>query len=153
MNGVHQIRQGASPQIGSSDTPKEQRVARKKYLPTVCEVKGQASGCVAGSVQDIQFDSAALYDITMRQKPVDGTGIRVRHTQPVGLGVKILEEEEIALMNGCQRTGCSLQISDGADVIDVRMSRDHRVEGKVQSAQPIENLCGVVSGINDKSVP
>jgi hypothetical protein len=157
---LHDLFKRTAPQIGAANAACEECVAgielwlSKDNLPGCFrEEKANAAGSVTGSVQDLGVVAAPLEGVAVFQKLIDSGEFGRLHAEKSGLDLHGVIQGEIIVVHHDRRAGVLMEPGNAADMIDVGVSTDDRLDRELVAAQKAEDAFDFVARINDDSFP
>src|SRR5262249_32676064 len=111
----------SSPEIGPANTVLKERVSRKHNVSPVFEQETRTARSVSRRVNHAELNAIAGDRAAVIQETIDRAAFWSRQTQPLGLCIQRIEQEQIGLVNRCGRTGSLLKLEDRSHMVDMCM--------------------------------
>ena len=148
LNGIKNLSVRSAPQVRAANALLEKGVASKKNVLLSCEMETCTAGCVSWRVQDPKFHAMTGNRAAVVKQAIDNASPGTRHSDPLGLHIEFIKEEDIRFVNRGRRSASLLKIVNRSNVIDMRVSADNLPGRESVFLEPLKYLLWIVSRID-----
>ena len=156
LDGIHDLIERAAPEIGAADAAGEERVSGEELrlgeldvAGIFGEIQGDATGRVAGSVNDIGLKTTPTERVAIFEELIDVDKFGSLHAEKIGLHIHPMVEGKIIIVHHDRRAGVLMELGKAADVINVGVGADDDFYCELVTAKKAEDALDLISGIDD----
>jgi len=156
LQGIHDLIERATPEIGAADAASEECVSREElrlgeldFTGILGEIQADAAGRVARSVNNIGLEAAPTESVAFLEKMIDLHEFGCFHAQEGGLDFHAVIKGEIIVVHHNGRAGVLMELGEAADVINVGVGADDDLDDELVAAQKTEDAFDFIAGIDD----
>jgi len=156
LQGIHDLIEGAAPEIGAADAAGEKRVSRKELrlgeldvAGILGEIEADAAGRVAGSVNDISLETAPTESVAFLEELIDVDEFGRFDTEEIGLHFHAVIKGKIVAVHHDGRAGVLMELGEAANVINVGVGADDDFDGELVAAEKAKDALDLIAGVDD----
>ncbi len=153
---IHNLIEGATPEIGTADAASEESVSREElrlgeldFAGNLGEIQADAARRVAGGVNDVSLEAAPTERVAFLKKMIDIHEFGCFHAEKGGLDFHAVIKGEIVVVHHDGRAGVLMEFGEAADVINVGVGADDDLDDEFVASQKAEDALDLIAGVDD----
>jgi len=153
---IHDLIEGATPEIGTADAASEESVSREElrlsemdFTGILGEIQADAARRVAGGVNDVGLEATPTERVAFLEKMIDIDEFGSFHAEKGGLDFHAVIKGEIIAVHHNGRAGVLVELGEAADVINVGVGADDELDDEFIAAQKTEDSFDFIAGVDD----
>ncbi len=153
---IHNLIEGATPEIGTADAASEESVSREElrlgeldFAGNLGEIQADAARRVAGGVNDVSLEAAPTERVAFLKKMIDIHEFGCFHAEKGGLDFHAVIKGEIIAVHHDGRARVLMELGEAADVINVGVGADDDLDDEFIAANQAEDALYFIARVDD----